>query len=532
MNWGTKWIVGGDWNEICSGEEKRGGNARSNTSCLAFNSFIARIGMLEVTMTDNTFTWGNNREQEGYIEEKLDRVFGSLEWLAINPTAQVNSWFRNSSDHLMLILNSNPVGDIKKKRRFIFDTRWNRGIESNSEHKIRRLSAQLEDMKTRGGNRDWLEWDRVKEMDKAYEQEEKFWKLKSRNQWLREGNRNTKFFHAFKEEKQMPFPLHIRGIMGRNTAATIVFKPGPVIDPGRSSGHRVTGSTVGSPVQQSGHRSGQCPGSTGSLPSRPGFDRVLGCPVQIFHPDRFQLRVDRVTKQWLLPLIPKVIGEEDNSILTAKVDEVEIKELCLASILRRHLALMEVIHFLNRHRTGKKCYMALKLDMMKAFDRIEWNYDSLIFCEANTSQAVCLLQILHKYQLFTSQRVNMEKSLAFFSKNTPAATQQSICQTLQGITVQRSSRYLRMPLGIGNSKKESFSFVIEAVKNKLISWKNKYLSPAGREVLIKSVLNAMPIFIISCFCLPKGLCQEISQLCAKFWWSSGDDQKQGIHWNE
>ncbi|CAA0822945.1 Unknown protein, partial [Striga hermonthica] len=70
----------------------------------------------------------------------------------------------------------------------------------------------------------------------------------------------------------------------------------------------------------------------------------------------------------------------------------------------------------------------------------------------------CLLQILQKYQLFTGQLVNLEKSSAFFSKNTPATTQHSICQVLNGITVHRSSRYLGMPLGIGKSKRESFNF--------------------------------------------------------------------------
>lgn len=35
---------------------------------------------------------------------------------------------------------------------------------------------------------------------------------------------------------------------------------------------------------------------------------------------------------------------------------------------------------------------------------------------------------------------------------------------------------------------------------------------------------------MSCFLLPKALCEEIEKMFNKFWWSSGSDDKKGVHW--
>lgn len=64
---------------------------------------------------------------------------------------------------------------------------------------------------------------------------------------------------------------------------------------------------------------------------------------------------------------------------------------------------------------------------------------------------------------------------------------------------------------------------------KLQELKEKLLSQEGREVLIRSIIPAIPTYTMSCFKLPKGLIKEIEVLIRKFWWGYSGDAKK-VHW--
>ncbi|GER43312.1 RNA-directed DNA polymerase (reversetranscriptase)-related family protein [Striga asiatica] len=51
----------------------------------------------------------------------------------------------------------------------------------------------------------------------------------------------------------------------------------------------------------------------------------------------------------------------------------------------------------------------------------------------------------------------------------------------------------------------------------------RVLSPAGKEVLIKAVLDALSVFTMACFKLPISVGKEISRMYAQFWWSKGEN---------
>ena len=95
--------------------------------------------------------------------------------------------------------------------------------------------------------------------------------------------------------------------------------------------------------------------------------------------------------------------------------------------------------------------------------------------------------------------------------------------------IRQYEKYIGLPAPVGRAKKQSFIYLKERVWKKLQGWKEKIISQAGREVLIKSVIRAIPTYTMSCFKLSKGLVKELEVLIRKFWWGySGDNRK--VHW--
>ena len=51
-----------------------------------------------------------------------------------------------------------------------------------------------------------------------------------------------------------------------------------------------------------------------------------------------------------------------------------------------------------------------------------------------------------------------------------------------------------------------------------MGWKEKYISKIGREILIKTIAQAILTYSISIFRIPKAVCDGINLVLTKYWW--------------
>jgi hypothetical protein len=157
--------------------------------------------------------------------------------------------------------------------------------------------------------------------------------------------------------------------------------------------------------------------------------------------------------------------------------------------------------------------------------------DSMIFCEASARGACRLKGILDIYKNGSGQMVNSAKSAIFFSKN---CTEEMKIAMHSGLEIEAEAlveKYLRLPTALGHSTSEAFDHLPNSIKKIVNTWNVKYMSGAAREVLIKAVAQAIPLFSMSCFQLSVKTCKKIASIIARFWWG-GDDNKRKIHWKK
>ena len=149
--------------------------------------------------------------------------------------------------------------------------------------------------------------------------------------------------------------------------------------------------------------------------------------------------------------------------------------------------------------------------------------DSLPFCRATMEECGKVLELLSKYEEASGQKVNKSKTSIFFSKTTNAEVKRDIKEAWGVSEIMHYERYLGLPSFVGKGKKASFNYIKEKVWRKLQGWEGKLLSQAGREVLIKLVIQAIPTYTMGCLKIPIGLCNEIEGLIKKFWWGQRGD---------
>ena len=155
--------------------------------------------------------------------------------------------------------------------------------------------------------------------------------------------------------------------------------------------------------------------------------------------------------------------------------------------------------------------------------------DSLLFCQATVDECRRLLELFGKYEGASRQAINRQKTSLFFSKNTRQEVRNEIQQLLGARVMTKCEKYLGLPMPTGKSKVGTFKELHGRITKRVMGWKEKFISKAGHEILIKMVAQAIPTYSMSLFKLPKSICDNINSLLARYWWGQTGAERK-IHW--
>ncbi|CAM8980230.1 unnamed protein product [Rhodiola kirilowii] len=559
---------------------------------------------------------------------------------------------------------------------------WNRKCFGHVGNKLRKLKKDLAEV--RQGRRNQFSSEKEKnisnEIDEWLIREESMWAQRSRISWLSEGDNNTKFFHlkanARRRTNTISTLIDSEGISSSN-----------VVDIERvavSYFRNLFSSTNNMPDSELAESLQCIPTLVSADHSRilmspyteyeikvalfqlypykaPGID---GYPAGFFQRFWNVIKVDfsdacfsvlnggitppRINDT-LIVLIPKqrsAMRMEDyrpislTSVISKTVAKVIVNRLQLILpeiispaqsafikgrlITDNFLIAHEIAHFIRNTRNGNKSYGSLKLDMSKAYDRVEWRYLKMVMLQfgfeerwvnmimnyvSSVRYAICingeittffdperglrqgdplspylfilcsewlshslsklqvqrsiegikvsraaplvthlmfaddcllafkvadntgdvLSSLLRKYEHISGQVVNYNKSEIVLSPNVHASVRGALQASLSMKIASHHVKYLGLPLTLNRKLSLNFSEMMDKFYNKTEGWKAKNLSSGGKEILIKSVLQALPQYSMNCLQLPEDTIKKMHSAIRRYWWSCSSS-KRPIHW--
>ena len=88
-------------------------------------------------------------------------------------------------------------------------------------------------------------------------------------------------------------------------------------------------------------------------------------------------------------------------------------------------------------------------------------------------------------------------------------------------------KYLGIPIGYSSKRRGFWEPLVKKFKQTLAGWKADSLNQAGRTVLVKSVLDSLPVYWMGLHLIPASICASLEKIRRDFLWGHVED-KDGV----
>ncbi|XP_050257533.1 uncharacterized protein LOC126702755 [Quercus robur] len=369
------WMCIGDFNAILSSSEKL---SRRPTQARLIDDFQEALELNELEdlgYHGYQFTWNNKRPREANTRERLDRAVATGSWRRKFPLTTVTHLSSHASDHAPIILQTRSHKQQVRNRGWrgfkfeeswllweeceeVIKEAWEQSLESSSAleairqkiktcgdelqawgssrthpdaKEIKQLQTRVEVLQaeecTVENRAEFLEVS--KKLDNLLRQQEIYWAQRSRVLWLKHGDKNTKFFHSKASQRQRRNSIH--GI--RDEENNWVEAQEDIA--------RVAINYFGNLFSADFLNSG-------NTVSEINYTNIV--------------------------LIPKVLANRLKQVLPQIISPTQSAFVPGRFIIDNVMVAYETLHTMHGRKKGKKGSLALKLDISKVYDRVEWDF--------------------------------------------------------------------------------------------------------------------------------------------------------------
>jgi hypothetical protein len=144
--------------------------------------------------------------------------------------------------------------------------------------------------------------------------------------------------------------------------------------------------------------------------------------------------------------------------------------------------------------------------------------DAVVFINPVKEDVDVLMEIMHKFREATGLGINVHKSSVV-----PIRCSQidldDVLQNFGGARTTFPISYLGLPITVNRPRISHLQYVLDPASKKLQGWQADLLNIGGRKELVKTVLGALPTYLLTAIKPPKRFYKEMDKLRRRFLWA-------------